>query len=220
MTTRVGEKPAEDGRVRRARTNRAALLRAANEVFHELGYRSATVEEIAARANLGYGTFYNHFTGKDDILITLLKDLTAAFDAIMDAPIARSIEHNRRITESQVERVLRLSTKWQATLRVYREAMAQSATVTAHWEGFVGRLVARTVEDIRRHRELGWTRPLDPDIAGRGLVHMVLHFFWELVLGREQPSRIPEIAQNVTALYFDGLYSVRSPGEGSENPTD
>ena len=196
----------EDGRVRRSRSNNAALLASARDVFRECGYHAATVSAIAARAGVAHGTFYSHFKGKDDILIHLLDELAAAFDVTMEAPTAHSVAENRRIVQDQVERFLRLATEWQTTLRVYHEAMGVSPTVAAHWETLIGRVEARTVADIRRHRRLGWSRPLDPDIVGRGLVHMVLHFFWGLVLGREQPSAIPLIAHTLTALYFDGLY--------------
>src|ERR1700756_4261765 len=43
---------------------RQRLLDAAEELFESVGYRSATIEEIANRAGANRATFYLHFQGK------------------------------------------------------------------------------------------------------------------------------------------------------------
>lgn len=47
--------------------NRQALLAAAEELFGEHGFSAVSVDEIVARAGVAKGTFYNHFSDKDDI---------------------------------------------------------------------------------------------------------------------------------------------------------
>jgi len=47
------------------------IRRAALELFHEKGYEATTVEEIAERADVAKGTFFNHFPRKDAILLSL-----------------------------------------------------------------------------------------------------------------------------------------------------
>lgn len=47
------------------------IRRAALELFHEKGYEAATVEEIAERADVAKGTFFNHFPRKDALLLAL-----------------------------------------------------------------------------------------------------------------------------------------------------
>jgi AcrR family transcriptional regulator len=53
---------------------RAALLAAAEAVFAERGYRSASVDAVVAAAGLSKGTFYWHFKSKDDLLFALLEE--------------------------------------------------------------------------------------------------------------------------------------------------
>ena len=53
--------PVPSWRVRERRARHDALLDAARAVFAERGYHAATVEEIAARAEVGKGTVYLHF---------------------------------------------------------------------------------------------------------------------------------------------------------------
>ena len=47
--------------------SRQALLGAAEELFGAQRFGSVSIDEIVDRAGVGKGTFYNHFTGKDDI---------------------------------------------------------------------------------------------------------------------------------------------------------
>lgn len=59
--------PASGYRGLRRTPNRQALLAAAEELFGEHGYSAVSVDEIVARAGVAKGTFYNHFSDKDDI---------------------------------------------------------------------------------------------------------------------------------------------------------
>lgn len=54
--------------------NRAAILKAAREVFAELGYDAATVRDIIRRTRLASGTFYNYFPDKESIFRDLLRE--------------------------------------------------------------------------------------------------------------------------------------------------
>ncbi len=53
------------------RTHRA-LLQAADQLFREKGFDTATVEEIAHAADVAKGTFFNYFETKETLLIHLL----------------------------------------------------------------------------------------------------------------------------------------------------
>jgi len=63
------------GRVerRKART-RAGLLAAARELFAASGVQETTIAEIAARADIAIGSFYNYFRTKEELLDALLED--------------------------------------------------------------------------------------------------------------------------------------------------
>ncbi len=54
--------------------NRAAILRAAEGVFGELGYGAATVRDIVRRTGLAAGTFYNYFPDKESIFRALVEE--------------------------------------------------------------------------------------------------------------------------------------------------
>ena len=61
-------------RVRDPEAHRAAILRAAREVFGERGYARGSIREIAQRAGVTHGLVVRHFSTKDQLFITALLD--------------------------------------------------------------------------------------------------------------------------------------------------
>lgn len=59
---------------KRAQRTQNRLKKAALDVFSEKSVDAATVEEITERADLGKGTLYQHFTDKEDIVVTLVDE--------------------------------------------------------------------------------------------------------------------------------------------------
>src|SRR5262249_26039752 len=57
---------------KKAARTRLALLVAAYEVFSERGYRTTSVGDIADRAGVSLGTYYQYFTDRSDIMATLV----------------------------------------------------------------------------------------------------------------------------------------------------
>src|SRR5918995_3586076 len=89
MTRRVtrSRKSGRDAAARLDRRTRAAraegrearneLLTAALRVFARRGYRQAGVDEIAAEAGYSKGALYWHFSGKEELLVTLVAERVA-----------------------------------------------------------------------------------------------------------------------------------------------
>jgi AcrR family transcriptional regulator len=68
----------------KARTTRAALVRAASEMFEQSGYGAVSVRDLARRTQLTSGAIYGHFRNKADLLAAAIaeriaSDLEAAY---------------------------------------------------------------------------------------------------------------------------------------------
>lgn len=63
---------------KRGRQRVDAILNAASELFAEVGYESATVIEIAARANTSVGSMYQFFANKEAILFAIVQRYVAS----------------------------------------------------------------------------------------------------------------------------------------------
>jgi AcrR family transcriptional regulator len=61
--------PRSDRRQRRSAEIRERLFRAALTLFAKKGFADTTVQDITEAADLGKGTFFNHFPSKDHILV-------------------------------------------------------------------------------------------------------------------------------------------------------
>ena len=74
-------------RAEKQAATRAAILKAAADVFTAIGYDAATVDGITEAAGFSRGAFYSNFESKDELFLTLielriegsLSDIAAAF---------------------------------------------------------------------------------------------------------------------------------------------
>ncbi|MGW5625306.1 TetR/AcrR family transcriptional regulator [Streptomyces olivaceus] len=72
---------------RRAETRRA-LVRAARQILAETGDTSASIQAIAERADVGFGSFYNHFDSKTDLFEAAVVDAMEEFGQSSDERLA------------------------------------------------------------------------------------------------------------------------------------
>ncbi len=70
---------------RRKRQTREKLLQAAMELMAERGMDGVAINEITERADVGFGTFYNHFPSKDAIYAVLIQQVFEDFADDIDA---------------------------------------------------------------------------------------------------------------------------------------
>ncbi|GGV58300.1 TetR/AcrR family transcriptional regulator [Streptomyces massasporeus] len=97
---------------RRAETRRA-LVRAARQILAETGDTSASIQVIAERADVGFGSFYNHFESKTELfdaaVVDALEEFGQSFDerlAGIDDPaelVAAGFRLSARMAESHPE---------------------------------------------------------------------------------------------------------------------
>ncbi len=59
----------------RGEATRRKLLSAAEEEFGGKGFHAASVSSITTRANVGQGTFYLYFRSKDEVFVTLVREI-------------------------------------------------------------------------------------------------------------------------------------------------
>jgi AcrR family transcriptional regulator len=62
-----------------AEERREQLLSAAHDLFLQKGYRATSTDEIARRAGLTKGAFYFHFKSKEEMLLTMVRQIVDVF---------------------------------------------------------------------------------------------------------------------------------------------
>ena len=74
---------ADRGAKRRAQT-RSKLLQAAFEVIAEKGLGATTIQEITEAADVGFGSFYNHFDSKEEIFAAVIDHVVEGLGDALD----------------------------------------------------------------------------------------------------------------------------------------
>jgi AcrR family transcriptional regulator len=128
-----------EGRVerRKART-RAALLAAARALFASQGMEQTAIAEIAERADVATGSFYNYFAGKEQLLEALLEDelssqrvlLEARQDQVEDPAEKISIAHRHLVRVGKTDPdwawlILRLDVPYRAAWATLGQAASE-----------------------------------------------------------------------------------------------
>ena len=188
----------------RGRRTRAQLVAGARAAFEKNGYLDTRVVDIAAEADVAYGTFYTYFTSREEIFGEVVDQLLADFQAIAHAEPRVGCTPAARIERSN-----------RGYLRAYRKnarmmaVLEQSATFTDALmdvrRNIRGYWVDRSRRAIERWQAEGLVDgSIDPHYAATCLGAMVNRsaYVW-LVLG--EPYDEDLAVEQLTQLYCRSL---------------
>ena len=153
-------------RVEQTAGTEAALKDAARRVFAQKGYLNTKITDITTEAGRAAGSFYNHFTSKEDLLKGLLADLLAE----SDRDVAADAQHSGDFTDRAAVR-WHVAAYWRFYTRhsVELTALRQAALVNAEFGSEVRALVNQDISHIRDHlgpiAAAGRTLPGRPDVV-------------------------------------------------------
>jgi AcrR family transcriptional regulator len=108
---------------------RDAIVAAAAEVFQEIGYERASMDEVARRAGGSKATLYKYFSSKEELFETVVRNYSARF--ITEA--ANGLKHpgNQHLSLEQKltrfgEDMLRAVTSDNQALQIYRVVLGEA----------------------------------------------------------------------------------------------
>lgn len=169
---------------RRVRKTRDLLHGALASLIHEKSYDAIVVKEILARADVGRSTFYTHFSDKNELLDSGIRDMLRASEATASMRSAGSADWILRFSLPVLEHIER-----------YREASDSSvdarklAVVHEHLEEVLVELIAYDLKRVgQRHRESERSVPCDL-LARHVASTFLLVLNWWVERGEPLPSR-------------------------------
>jgi AcrR family transcriptional regulator len=161
----AGTKAAGRGARRRSET-RARLVRAARELMARKGIGATSIQEITDTADVGFGSFYNHFPSKDAIAEAVMDDALESFGLAADR-LAETVDDPAEVLAASVRHALRRARDDQAWgWFLVRTALARGG-VLRHG---LGRRLARDIGVGVTARRFKLTDPEATTVAAGGAI--------------------------------------------------
>ncbi|WP_433679718.1 TetR/AcrR family transcriptional regulator [Nocardia sp. CA-119907] len=141
---------------RRRERTRNALLGAARKFLSE-GRSAVSIQEITDAADVGFGSFYNHFSSKDELFDEAVRSVLQVYSEMRDDIVALYDDPAEVFAVS-----LRMTGRLQRQIPEGVRVILNSGTsVLLRDEG----LAPRARRDIIAAQEAGRFDPMDPDMA-------------------------------------------------------
>ena len=184
------------------------LINAAMEVFGEYGYINATVSEIAERADVGYGTFYQYFKNKKELLLYLSEEIC---DHISDHAYLKShkgLSLRKRLYYGVVE-ILSFYDQYSAALKALNEAESSDKSFSSCRERIYLNLYERVSHDINYFIKKGYCRTVVDDTIITALTCMIDGYAGKMIHEPESGSgvNIEKIAESLTEVSYRVLFN-------------
>lgn len=196
-----------DKRHLRSLKTKEKLLEAAKEVFFEEGFQKATISQMIKKANIGYGTAYVHFEGKEEILIVLMENVMEKFYEIAEISfIPKTKEEAEQIILQQATAFLKMAETERKMMQVFEQAIGISLSISIKWKAIREKFIQRISKDISYAQAYGLARTeLNHELVARGWFFTNEMYLWEIIRN-ECKGSVEEIAETITSVYTKGLY--------------
>jgi len=183
-------------RARRRSETRARLVRAARELMARKGIGATSIQEITDTADVGFGSFYNHFVSKEAIADAVMHEAVESFGAAADH-LAERIADPAEVLAASV-----------------RHAMARAAADEA-WGWFLvrtglarggglhrglGHRLARDIRIALKARRLKPEDPLATTFAAGGAILALIAGRLHGELGDDAPQRAAAVVLQMLGL--------------------
>lgn len=184
----------------RGEATRRKLLAAAEVEIGEKGFHAASVSSITTRADVGQGTFYLYFHSKEEIFVTLVRDIGHMLRKHMGIAVtnAKDRMHAERLG---LEAFFQFAQAHPGLYRIVQESQFVDESV---FREYYERLAQGYADDLREAATAGEVTPADAIVrawAIMGIGHFIgmRWCLWQ----KEVPSR--EIVDQVMNLIANGI---------------
>ena len=181
---------------RRRLEARARLVRAARDLMARKGVGATSIQEITEAADVGFGSFYNHFDSKETIAEAVMAEAIESFGTAADR-LAAVLEDPAEILAASV-----------------RHAVARAAadeawgwflvrTALTRMGGLRGGLGARLARDIRIGLERGRFEANDPlavMLTAGGAILAIIAARLQGDIGEDAPERAATVVLSLAGL--------------------
>lgn len=185
----------------RGEKTRRALIEAAEDVFGEYGWETASIVKITERAGVSQGTFYRYFVSKQAIFDELVDDLNRRVRRAM----TEGAVHGQTRAEAErrgFEGFFRFTSEHPSLYRVIRQAeFASPAALHRHYE----RIAAGYREALAAAMEREEIEEGDPEVLAYALMGVGELIGMRWILWGEDGEMPPDVIDEMMKFIQRGL---------------
>jgi AcrR family transcriptional regulator len=199
----AGEPVLPKPRQKRSLEKQARLKTAALAVFGEKGFEGTSIEEIARRADLAVGTFYQHFPSKRQLLLVLMDELLEHLSRLQLRP--QGTGDIRLGLREMLSAAFSRDLRYLGAYRAWQEAVLTDADLARKHEEIHKWTTNRVLTVFQLLQQLPGART---GVDLRGLARAMDTFFWSL-LGQAMHLRKAALNQwidSATHLIYHALF--------------
>ena len=179
---------------------RAALLRLLEE---GRPFKDLTVDELARAAGLSRTAFYFYFPGKNQVLMAAASEIADEYFAVVDRWWSGE-GPPEELVRAALQGVVDAYVGHQAVARTSVEVATYDSEFATFYSAMVERFVTATAEQLRRDRDAGRLRDVDPDVTAETLVWMMERCNYVLIGLRGRPPE--QVVEALTGVWLHALY--------------
>jgi len=202
-----------------APARRRQILEVATRLFAKQGFRGTTTREIATLARVNEALIFRHFPSKEGLYWAVLESQCRAADArgrlrrVLETSVGEG-EALTRLAEDILERNTR-----DATLArlLFFSALERHRLTDRYYRSFGTAYVDDLARYVRARVRDGRFRRVDPELAARAFLGMVVHRFLvhELFGGkRRERLDIPRVCRGIADLWLQSMRAPRAARSG------
>lgn len=175
--------------------------------FLEVGYLKATVQDIMANADLGYGTFYDYYKSKQDVIVEIATEAWEMMkkDFINPLPSERSL-YSR--TLDRIHNVFQTFARHREVLCILRDCYTADEELKRVWVRLTEESFKRMKMDLEWSMKKGICREVDLEIALLALDGMVQSVGNYIIENNLSELQIMNISKDVTRLFEKAIFIV------------
>lgn len=178
-----------------------ALLRAGASVFSRHGFRQASVAEICRRSHVANGTFYQYFPDKEQLFLTLIKQMANQLQACLENAVTQSAPAIEQLYAA-LKTHLEFIGSQTALYRVFREAEFVQTELPRQLYGRLANFYQKILQGGQSTKQL---RRLDSEVVSFSLIGMaefiaLRYIFWD----RGLPSYVGEALHDLISHGISG----------------
>lgn len=189
------------------REREALILKVAEEVLAEKGYRDTSVDEIAARVGIAKGTVYLHFASKEELVVALFeRDMQNFLQVVARHVASTASAHDKMEAILHVMYGELFSKRIQLLYSIYqspelRKNFGEKGCMRALWEEFAAHITS-LLEEGKAAGEFDVTLPTPVMLSAFFSLLSPKNYERLTIEGQISPD---ELAQQLGRIYFKGI---------------